>query len=138
MYENVEKKKKRRKPPLYEILLFILTGQPEQREYFLMRCAQTKWWRCQPVKLYRSYSDSFVTRNLFRTEIPLANTANSGILSFFSTFFFFAFFSLNSLAVLHRGSIMNQLVMQFARGAIFAHGYVDSSALLKSVCVRLI
>lgn len=34
MYENVEKEKKERKPPLYEILLFILTGQPEQREYF--------------------------------------------------------------------------------------------------------
>lgn len=57
---------------------------------------------------------------------------------FFLRHFIFAFFSLDSLAVLHRGSIMNQLVMQFARGAIFAHGYVDSSALLKSVCVRLI
>lgn len=58
---------------------------------------------------------------------------------FFLRHFCFAFFFLSihlrfSTAV----RLWISLSWQFARNAIFAHGYVDSSELLKSVCVRLI
>ena len=81
-------------------MLFIFNGTTRRgrniergrREYFLMRSARAKWSVVSPSNCIVPIRTTFVTRNLFRTEIPLANTpTHTGNRIFSLSWFFFAF-----------------------------------------------